>query len=436
MNAFILSVGDELVLGQTVDTNSAWISQQLSGLGCDVAGHATVGDDQPAIERAIRAAIGQADLVIISGGIGPTQDDLTRQALAVVLDAPLEPNSDWLAHMEAFFARLTRTMPPMNRIQAMIPRGAEMIWNHAGTAAGIKAEIKREEMGLSSRLTPHASALIFSVPGVPKEMKAMVTRDVLPWVQSQGGGAAILQKTLHTFGLGESTVAERLGPLMQRGRNPSVGTTVANGMVSLRINARFPSVEAAQKQLNETVAACRAAIGSLILGEDTETLAGVIAKLLNEHPLARQHTPSVATAESCTGGLLAKMLTDIAGSSAYFRQGWVTYSNEAKMSELGVSEKTLADHGAVSEPVVREMAIGAQRQSGAYFALSISGIAGPSGGTPDKPVGTVCIGFAAGETVVTRTFTFIGDREMIRDRSAKMTLTILRYHLLGDQLPF
>ena len=226
MKAFILSVGDELVLGQTLDTNSAWISQQLAAVGCDIAGHATVGDVRADIEAAIRSACGVAECVIISGGIGPTEDDLTRQALAAVLGTEAEINADWLAHIEAYFASRGRVMPERNRVQALIPRGAEMIWNTAGTAAGISVTWN--------------SSRIYSTPGVPKEMKAMFTRDVLPWVTERAGGAVILQSTLHTFGLGESALAEKLGDLMQRGRNPSVGTTVANGLVSLRVNARFP----------------------------------------------------------------------------------------------------------------------------------------------------------------------------------------------------
>ncbi|MGN6505624.1 MAG: competence/damage-inducible protein A [Tepidisphaeraceae bacterium] len=422
MKAFILSVGDELVLGQTVDTNSAWISQQLAAIGCDIVGHATVGDDQPAIEKALRSAIAEADVVISSGGIGPTADDLSRQALAAVMGVSLEMHPEWMQHLEAFFAKLGRKMAETNRIQAMIPRGAEMLWNHAGTAAGIKARL--------------GETTVFCVPGVPREMKAMFTRDVLPFVTEKAGGAAIVQCTLHTFGLGESNVAERLGELMKRGRNPSVGTTVANGMVSLRINSRFESVEKARAMCDETIDQCRQALGLLIYGEDGLTLPEAVGRLLNDFAVARQGGPVVATAESCTGGLLAKFFTDQPGSSTYFRQGWVTYTNDSKMSQLGVSEKTLQQYGAVSEPVVREMAIGAQKNSGAHFALSISGIAGPEGGSEAKPVGTVCIGFAAGDQVTARTFVFTGDRAAIRDRSAKMALTLLRFHLLGEPVPF
>jgi nicotinamide-nucleotide amidase len=418
MRAFILSVGDELALGQTVDTNSAWISQQLAAVGCDIVGHQTVGDDQPQIESSIAYWAERCDVLIISGGIGPTEDDLTRQAIAAVMGVELDLNQDWLAHMKQHFASRGRPMPERNNVQALIPRGAQMIWNTAGTAAGVRATVGTCEL--------------FSTPGVPREMKTMFTRDVLPWISQRSGGAVILQRKLNTFGLGESTVGERLGDLMDRKRNPSVGTTVAAGLVSLRINARFPTLDEGRRQLDETVAACREKIGDLIFGEDDDTLEAVVLKLLG----AGEEPITVATAESCTGGWLAKYLTDLPGSSRYFQQGWVTYTNESKSAQLGVKPETLGAYGAVSEQTVAEMAVGARERAGTDYALSISGIAGPDGGTPDKPVGTVCFGLAHAGGVLTRTFGMFGDRDMVRDRSAKMALTMLRFQLLDKALPF
>ena len=221
MNAIILSIGDELVLGQTVDTNSAWLSQQLAALGIAVAAHLTIPDDQKATESAIRESATQCDVLLISGGIGPTEDDLTRQALAEVLNAPLEENPIWIAELHKFFEARGRVMPPINRIQAMIPRGADIILNTCGTAAGIRAILPRPKSANDegNPLTPSIpdSCAIFAMPGVPKEMKAMFCRDVLPYVKQAGGGAVILSRTLHTFGLGESAIAERLGDLMRRG---------------------------------------------------------------------------------------------------------------------------------------------------------------------------------------------------------------------------
>jgi nicotinamide-nucleotide amidase len=440
MHAIILAVGDELTLGQTIDTNSAWLSQQLATIGLPVRAHVTVPDDQTAIEQAVRDAAGLTDILLITGGIGPTPDDLTRQALAAVMDQPLELNEKWLTELHTFFSKRNRPMPEMNKVQAMIPRGAELIWNHNGTAAGIHAHLQGT--------TDHGPRTtdIYVMPGVPKEMKLMFERSILPTLREKSSGAVILSKTLHTFGQGESTVAEMLGDLMDRTRNPSVGTTVSAGIVSVRINARFPNKDEARHHLDATVADCYAKLADLIFAEDDTTLPESVAKLLLAHPVAKQWAPAVCTAESCTGGLLAKYLTDVPGSSAYFRQGWVTYDNEAKQNELNVTSQTLERHGAVSEPTVREMVLGAALRSGAPYALAISGIAGPAGGSPSKPVGTVCIALhTPGHTsldpttpyaVQARTFLFPGDREMIRDRSAKMALTLLRFHLLNKPLPF
>ena len=422
MNAIILSVGDELILGQTVDTNSAWLSQQLAAAGAPVLAHATVPDDQRAIEQAIALAAPKCDVLIISGGLGPTEDDLTRQAIAAALGTPLEENIQWLTELSKFFEARGRPMPPINRIQAMIPRGARMIFNTAGTAAGIAADI--------------GACRVFAVPGVPKEMKAMFTRDILPVIKAGAGGAVILARALHTFGLGESAIAEKLGDLMRRDRNPSVGTTVSGGVVSLRLAARFNSEAEAMEQMDQTVAACHAALGDLIYGADDETLPEVVARLIHADPIARQFAPAVSTAESCTGGLLAKLLTDVPGASDYFREGYVTYHNEAKINLLIVPPALIEKHGAVSEQVVKAMATGAQEESGAAYALATSGVAGPGGGSVQKPVGTVWIALAHPKGCDARVFNFPGDREMIRDRSAKMALAMFRFQLLGKKTPF
>jgi nicotinamide-nucleotide amidase len=375
----------------------------------------------------------------------------------------LELNESWLAKLEEFFKARGREMPETNKIQAMIPRGATIIENTAGTAAGIDVflpltlgERRGEGLGESSKqpLTLTLSQRergperchAFVMPGVPKEMKIMFARDVLPHIKEKSGGAVILSRALHTFGLGESWVAEKLGELMKRDRNPLVGTTVSNGIVSVRISARFDSLDRAKTELDQTVTLCRERLGDIIFGQDDQTMQEVLAKSLASSRL------TVTTAESCTGGLLAKMLTDVSGSSEFFKQGWVTYSNEAKRDRLGVSENILNTHGAVSEPVVDAMARNARRLAKADFALAISGVAGPTGGTPSKPVGMVCIALAfpplplgegRGEGLkdrdvqtLVRIFNFAGDREMIRDRAAKMALTILRFHLLGKAMPF
>ena len=436
MTSIILSIGDELVLGQTIDTNSAWLSQQLASVGCAVRSHITVGDDQRAIEEAMNESVGRCDFLVCSGGIGPTADDLTRQALAAVMNEPLELNEAWLRTLKDFFAARGRTMPESNSIQAMIPRGARILLNPNGTAAGIDADYIAGDQKTVCR--------VFVLPGVPGEMKAMFARDVLPAVEKQSAGGVILSRTLHTFGVGESAIAEMLGEQMMRSRNPSVGTTVSQGIVSLRINARFDSKQRATEELERTVEACRAKLGDLVYGEEDDTLQQVVGQRL------ASSRKTVTTAESCTGGLLAKMLTDVPGSSDYFKMGFITYSNQAKYERLGVPTEVINVYGAVSEPVVSAMARNARRLAKADYALAISGVAGPTGGSEAKPVGTVCVALAHARTpaaaavgakdysdsdVLARTFLFPGDRAWVRDRSVKTALTMLRFHLLGKPLP-
>lgn len=420
----ILSVGDELVTGQTVDTNSAYLSRECGRMGARVVAHQTVGDDQRAIEDAMRHLAALADVLIVSGGIGPTDDDLTRQALAGVMNVPLELDEGWLQKLVDFWQKRGRPMPEMNRIQAMIPRGATLIENTAGTAAGMRA-----------RLLDRCD--VFIVPGVPKEMQVMFGASVLPAIQDRCGGAALAIRNLHTFGLGESALAEPLTDLMARGREPAVGTTVSGGVVSVRIYARGDSPAAAQKSLDLTESVIRERVGDLVFGTDQTTLPEAVATLL------KQQGSTVTTAESCTGGLLAKYLTDVAGSSAYFNMGFIVYSNKAKYERLGVNLEMLHIYGAVSEPVVDALARNARRLAKATYALSISGIAGPDGGSATKPVGTVCIALAYPQDddpretgTLIRTFNFPGDREMVRDRAAKMALTMLRYRVLGKPMPF
>jgi nicotinamide-nucleotide amidase len=423
MNAIIMSIGDELVLGQTVDTNSAWISRRLAGVGARVIQHVTVADQLDAITAAIKTAVPRCDLLVISGGLGPTADDVTRQALAAAMNVDMELNPGWLAAMERFFRDRGRPMPESNRIQAMIPRGAECISNTCGTAAGIAAKLARAD---------GQTCQVYVVPGVPAEMKAMLDLSAIPHIARASGGAVILSRMLNTFGVGESLMGQQLGQLMDRSRNPSVGTTVSSGLVSVRINSSGSSTEHARAMLDETTAACRAVLGDIVFGEDDDSLASAVGSLLTKNP---DHPAQVVTAESCTGGLLAKLLTDVPGSSRYVRGGWVTYANEAKRDWLGVPVDLIEQYGAVSEQVVVAMADAARKIAGADYALSISGIAGPDGGTPEKPVGTVCIALASLEGSRASTFHFPGSRDQVRLRSALTALSMLRYQIIGREMP-
>ena len=414
MDAVIISCGTELTTGQCVDTNSAWLSAQLTPLGVRVVEHVTVGDDVTHLASAIRRALDGASLVIITGGLGPTLDDVTREAIAAALGQPLEESAAASAQIRAFSQRWQRPMPESNRRQAMIPRGCEMISNPRGTAPGIRCV--RDDRRL------------YAFPGIPAEMQAMFNAAVLPQIHAVTGGARTESARLLCFGISEAKLGELLADLMQRGRNPSVGTTASHAILSVRVLARAPSGSEARERLQADVSEIRRRLGTVIFGEDDDTLEGVVARLLVE-----QHK-TIATAESCTGGLLAKRLTDIPGSSAYFLRGYVTYADAAKVDLLGVPADLLSQHGAVSEPVAKAMALGCRRAAGADYALSITGIAGPTGGSPpEKPIGLVYIGLAHSAGVETLRV-LCGDhltRDEIRDRSCKTALNLLRLHLAG-----
>ena len=414
MKAVILSIGDELVLGQTVDTNGAWLSAQLARRGIPTLFHKTIADDGAEIALAIAEAAEKAEIVISSGGLGPTEDDLTRFALADVMGVKLVEDEPSVRHIAEFFRRRDRVMPERNKVQAMCPAGAEMLETPAGTAPGIRTRLH--------------DADCYFVPGVPREMRVLFERHIVPALPPASGWT-ILSSTIHTFGKGESDVAELLGDLMDRARNPKVGTTVARGIVSVRIRSEFQTADEARSALDETAALVTERLGELVFGRDGQTLEQAVGRRLADSG------KSLVTAESCTGGLVGKYLTDIAGSSDYYLGGWVTYTCEAKQRELGVPADLLQQHGAVSEPVARAMAEGALRESDADYALAITGIAGPGGGTDKKPVGLVW--FALGERdgeridVNAEKHVFPGDRPMVRDRAARTALNMLRLRLLG-----
>ncbi len=413
MQAVILSIGDELIMGQTIDTNSAWLSARFADMGIMTIHHKTVPDDTSAIVLALKDACTLSEVVVVTGGLGPTDDDLTRHALADFLKRPLDLHPPSLERIRAFFKSLGREMPVINRIQAMVPRGVEVLDNDWGTAPGLKVKVGK--------------ALVFLFPGVPREMMKMAERDVFPMFQNHGE-STVLTEALHTFGAGESTVAEKLGELMRRDRNPLVGTTVSKGVVTVRIRSEAVTQMLARKQLAVIVKAVEARLETLIFGRGEETLAGVVGKLSEKMGV------KVTTAESCTGGLTATMLTDEAGSSLYFVGGWVVYSNAMKTRELGVPASLIEREGAVSQAVACAMAEGALRQEAADWSISTTGIAGPDGGSDEKPVGTVWIGLGhrseSGIKSKAECFQFPGSREMVRDRAAKTALNMLRLALL------
>lgn len=419
MPAILLSIGDELMLGQTVDTNAAWLSARLSSLGIGCMEHRTVPDDLDQIAEAVQQCAALAEVLIITGGLGPTDDDLTRPALAKAMGVDLIEDPDSVEHIATYFRGRGRVMPERNRVQATHPQTSTMIKNTCGTAPGIRASLGVCE--------------IFITPGVPREMFAMFERDIEPAIKAMAGTArTILTAKLNSFGSGESDIAERLGDLMARDRSPLVGTTVANGYVSVRIRSEHDDAQQAEAMLSDTLDQVQAKVGPLAFGVDNATLQEAVIRLLIDQG------KTAATAESCTGGMIAAMLTDVPGSSAAVQGGWVTYANTMKAEQLGVPIALIEQHGAVSQQVVEAMARGALRRSGAAVALSTSGIAGPGGGTDDKPVGTVWIGMAWREGADTHATTRLahlpGDRETVRNRSAKCALQLLRLKLMGEDL--
>lgn len=414
MPAEIVSIGSELAAGVSLDTNSQWIAQRLSEIGVDVHHHTTVLDDLNANIAVLRAAIERSDLVVVTGGLGPTKDDLTREALAAVLGEPLVEDPASLAHIQAIFKMFNRPMPDRNRVQAQFPQGSTVIPNPNGTAPGIWAEYGR--------------TAIVCLPGVPRELKPMFLDWVLPKLQEKTGvRRTIVHRTLHCFGAGESQIEEMVGDLTRRGRQPEVGITASEATISLRITAIAETVDEARAKIEPDANYLYQVLGHLVYGEDGEQLHTAVAKLLLAHQV------TLSTAESCTGGLVSEWLTETPGISQCFLGGVVAYSNQVKMDLLDVSGKILDSHGAVSEQCAEAMALGCQKRFHSDLALSVTGIAGPDGGTSEKPVGLVYVSLASPTGVKTRQFQWGPDRHSIRVRAAKMALNMVRLYLLRGQ---
>ena len=407
--ASIISIGNELLNGQTVNTNATYLSSELLSNGIPVVSAYTISDDVDAIVRVFNLAVVDADIVLITGGLGPTDDDLTRQAFASYLGTELQLQVDLLNKLEHFFKKRDLRMPEKNKIQAYIPTGAKPLLNTLGTAPGIMAEVKGK--------------LIFSLPGVPSEMKRMFAESVLPELQRFTGGQAVIIRKLKCFGAGESTIAEMLGSACQRGRNPLVNCTVESGIITLHIIASAKEKDTARKMAEKEEKKIRNILGEVIYGTANQSLAQVVGE-----QLARQEK-TLAIAESCTGGIVAKLLTDIPGASKYFTHGWITYSNAAKISELGVSADLIDKYGAVSEYVAQAMACCARKKAQTHFAIGITGIAGPDGGSEQKPIGLVYISVDSDNGCDTKRYLFSHDRASVRIRAAQTALNMLRLKL-------
>ncbi|MCY2931918.1 MAG: competence/damage-inducible protein A [Planctomycetota bacterium] len=409
MKACILSIGDELMSGNTVDTNAAYLSRQLLAAGIEPVLRETVGDNRSAVAEAIVRAASRADVVLVTGGLGPTADDVTRGALADAMGTELEMDERCLADLEEFFRCRHREMVVENRVQAMIPRGAWALPNPIGTAPGLAAKIGR--------------AGVFVMPGVPREMVEMFETGVRPALPASG--RAIRQIALHTFGAGESNVFAMIRDLMSREGDVTVGTTISEGLVTVWVTSRAGTEEDAERQALEVVEPLKERLGEIVIGEGKVTMASVVGQLL------RERKQTLATGESCTGGLIGELITQVSGASEYYLGGVVAYDNAVKERLLEVPAPLLAAHGAVSEAVVAAMAEGVRRKTGADWGLAVTGIAGPAGGTREKPVGLVYTALAGGGGTKVAKAIVPGDRPLIRQRAAMAAMNMVRLALAG-----
>ncbi|PZO14739.1 MAG: competence/damage-inducible protein A [Leptolyngbya foveolarum] len=413
-SAEIICVGTELLLGDILNGNARYLAQQLASLGIAHHYQTVVGDNPLRIQRAVAIACERARLIILTGGLGPTPDDLTLATLADFFDVPLTERSEIVADLELKFAKQGRQLPESSRRQAQLPEDADVLWNAMGTAPGVIWQ-------------PRSGLTILTFPGVPREMKAMWQAVAVPYLKQSGWAAGVIHsRTLKFWGIGESTLAEKVGSLLNS-ENPTVAPYANEGEVKLRLSAKADSVAAADALIDPVAADIRQIAGDRYYGQDDESLAAVVGDLL----LARSQTLSVA--ESCTGGGLGQLITATPGSSSYFWGGIISYDNRVKQSALGVSEQDLAQAGAVSSKVAIAMAEGVRRRLGTDWGLSITGVAGPGGGSAEKPVGLVYIGIASEAEARAEKFLFGEDwtRDLIRERSALSALNLIRLALMS-----
>ena len=410
MKTAILSVGTEILMGQIVNTNTVYLSRELNALGFDVMYHHTVGDNTARLMETMQLLYHDCDLIITTGGLGPTQDDLTKETVCEYMEDELVLDEASMAALEKAFEQYGHKMTENNLRQAMIPEGAHIFVNHAGTAPGVAME--------------RDGKLLVNLPGPPSEMKDMFQRSLAPYlVEKYGISSIIYSRVLHTYGIGESMLETKIDDLILAQKNPTLALLVRPTGVIIRITAKTESETAAEALIAPVENEIRARLGSLVYGADDEKMEEIVGRELKTRGL------TVATAESCTGGLVASRLTDVAGSSEYVKGGIVSYTDEVKAKLLGVPREILAEHGAVSEPTARAMAEGARRVLGADIAVSTTGLAGPGGGTENTPVGTVFIAAAGADGTVAEKHSFTGTRGQIKFRASQAALALLRKYI-------
>jgi nicotinamide-nucleotide amidase len=408
MKSEIISVGTELLLGQIVNTNAKYISLKLSTIGIDVFFQTNVGDNSKRLKECLEIAVKRSDVIILTGGLGPTMDDLTKETVAEFFDLPLIEDTDSKLSIENYFNKSNRKMTANNYKQALFPEGSKILPNKIGTAPGC--------------ILKKNGKIIIILPGPPSELIPMFDNYVYPYLKNMSD-KIIVSKVIKIFGIGESKVEDMVNDLLISS-NPTVAPLIGDGIVTLRITAKSDNKEEAENMISKIEKKIKDVIGDYIFGSDDETMEYVIFNLLRERNL------TLTTAESCTGGLLSKMITDIPGSSEIFKYGFVTYSNEAKQKMLGVSKQTLEKYGAVSIETAKEMAVNAKEIANADYSVSITGIAGPDGGTEKKPVGLVYIGLSYNNEFYVRKTLTMGVRQRIRLISALNAMDMIRRHIL------
>ena len=410
LTAEIIAVGSELLTPERTDTNSLWLTEKLNEIGVEVKLKTIVGDDELRLEETIRDALKRSDIVITTGGLGPTEDDVTRQVSAKAIDRELVYHTELEDDLRKRFEKWGRKMPEINKRQAYVINGADVLPNPNGSAVGMFAKVGEKFFAV--------------LPGPPRENQPMFIDYVLPHLKEAAGTIFVKRRTLRVVGLGESALDEAIAPIYTTYKSVQTSILFNKTDVEVQISATDTDEAAAKKTADELADRIVEKLGVAVFSFNGETMEEVIGKLLTERG------KTVSLAESCTGGLIAERLTDIPGSSKYFLEGAVTYSNEAKISRLGVKPETLEKYGAVSEQTAEEMAFGMRERARTDFVVSITGIAGPDGGSEEKPVGTVFIALADAEGVRSIKFTFPGDRYLIRWRSSQAALDFLRRRIL------
>ncbi len=413
MKAYIITIGDEILIGQTMNTNAAFIGGRLTDLQIPVIKTSVVGDEEDAVISEFTAASQMADIVIVTGGLGPTHDDITRRCVVKYFGTQLTLNEDVLQDIKNMFAKRGRELTKLNEDQAYIPQTAEAIHNYRGTAPGMW--IEKDEK------------IFIAMPGVPFEMEAMIDDFVIPRLKEKlsDSGKVVIMKNLITTGIAESSLYERLDNLTEILNDAKMAFLPSQYGVKMRITVEAEDERTANDKLIEIEQQIRAKVGRYIYGKDNERLEEVVGRLLTDRGL------TVAIAESCTGGLISHRLTNISGSSKYFERGLITYSNGAKVELIKVDEDFIQNFGAVSLEVCRQMAEGVRAVSGTDIGLSATGIMGPTGATEDKPVGLVYIGVCDENICTAKEYRFGNDRILNKDKASQAALDLLRRHLLG-----